>query len=343
MIFQVFNTLISFNKNITNSTQAFLKLIRVENLIIIALTQYLIRYCVIDSLLFVRTEFYIQKLFLQVSTLTFNLLVLSTVFIAAAGYIINDYFDIKTDRINHPETIVIDRFIKRRWAMIFHISFNIIGILLGMYVANDVGNFQLSFIHIISAGLLWHYSTTFKKQLLIGNIIVSFLSAMVPIMIMLFELPKVIETYTIMLPGITLNFLPIYKYIIAFFVFAFISSLIREIIKDIEDFHGDEETGCTTIPIKWGSKVAKTIVLSLITNIILLLSFVVYKLYSPQELLPTLYIILGIIFPFIVLFYLVVKAQVSKDFNRASKLIKLIMLIGVCFSFIIYYLSNHAA
>ena len=166
---------------------------------------------------------------------------------------------------------------------------------------------------------------------------------MVPIMIMLFELPKVIETYTIMLPGITLNFLPIYKYIIAFFVFAFISSLIREIIKDIEDFHGDEETGCTTIPIKWGSKVAKTIVLSLITNIILLLSFVVYKLYSPQELLPTLYIILGIIFPFIALFYLVVKAQVSKDFNKASKLIKLIMLIGVCFSFIIYYLSNHAA
>jgi 4-hydroxybenzoate polyprenyltransferase len=343
LIFQVFNKLISFNKNIKNKTQAFLKLIRIENLLIIALTQYLIRYCVIDSLLYVRTEFFIQKLFLQVSTVTFNLLVLSTVFIAAAGYIINDYFDVKTDRINHPETIVIDRFIKRRWAMIFHITFNAIGILLGIYVAYDVGNLQLSFIHLISAGLLWHYSTTFKKQLLIGNIIVSFLSAMVPIMVMLFELPKLLEIYTIMLPHIQLNFLPIYKYIIAFFVFAFISTLIREIIKDIEDFHGDEETGCVTIPIKWGTKVAKTIVLSLITNIILLLSFVVYKLYSPQELIPTLYIILGILIPFIILFYLILKAQVSKDFNLASKLIKFIMLVGVCFSFIIYYLSNHAA
>ena len=156
----------SFNKNITNTTQAFLKLIRFENLLIIVLTQYLIRYCIIDSLLYVRTEFYVQKLYLQVSSLTFNLLVLSTVFITAAGYIINDYFDIKTDRINRPETIVIDRFIKRRWAMIFHITFNIIGILLGIYVAYDVGNLQLSFIHVISAGLLWHYSTTFKKQLL---------------------------------------------------------------------------------------------------------------------------------------------------------------------------------
>ena len=291
--------------------------------------------------MYVRTEFYVQKLYLQVSSLTFNLLVLSTVFITAAGYIINDYFDIKTDRINRPETIVIDRFIKRRWAMIFHITFNIIGILLGIYVAYDVGNLQLSFIHLISAGLLWHYSTTFKKQLLIGNLIVSFLSAMVPILVMLFELPKLIEIYSIMLPGIPLNFLPIYKYIIAFFVFAFISSLIREIIKDIEDFHGDEETGCITVPIKWGSKVAKAIVLSLITNIILLLAFVVYKLYSPNELLPTLYIIIGIIVPFLLLFYLVIKAQTSKDFNTASKLIKFIMLVGVCFSFIIYYLSNH--
>jgi 4-hydroxybenzoate polyprenyltransferase len=343
LIFQVFNKLISFNKNITNSTQAFLKLIRFENLIIIALTQYLIRYCVIDSLLYLRTEFYIQKLFLQVSNLTFNLLVLSTVLIAAAGYIINDYFDVKTDRINHPETLVIDRFIKRRWAMIFHIAFNIIGICLGIYVAHDVGNLQLSLIHLISAGLLWHYSTTFKKQLLIGNIVVSFLSAMVPILVMLFELPKVIEIYTVMLPDIQLDFLPIYKYIIAFFVFAFISSLIREIIKDIEDFHGDEETGCETIPIKWGAKTAKAIVLGLITNIILLLSFVVYKLFSPKELLPTLYIIVGLIIPFIFLFYLIVKAQVSQDFNKASKLIKVIMLIGVCFSFIIYYLANHAS
>lgn len=331
------------NKNISNSTQGFLKLIRFENLLIIALTQYLIRYCVIDSLLFVRTDFFIQKLFLQVSTLTFNLLVLSTLFIAAAGYIINDYFDVKTDRINRPESIVIDRFIKRRWAMIFHVAFNITGILLGVYVAYDVGNIQLSLIHVISAGLLWHYSTTFKKQLLIGNVIVSFLSAMVPIMVMLFELPKLIEIYSIMLPGISLNFLPIYKYIIAFFIFAFISSLIREIIKDIEDFHGDEETGCVTVPIKWGEKVAKAIVLSLITNIILLLSFVVYKLFSPQELIPTLYIVIGIIIPFIILFYLIIKAQVSKDFNKASKLIKFIMLVGVCFSFIIYYLSNHAA
>jgi 4-hydroxybenzoate polyprenyltransferase len=329
-------------KNINNRFTAFLKLIRIENLIIIALTQYLIRYCIIDSLLFIKTEYYFQKLFLQVSTLTFFLLVLSTICIAAAGYIINDYFDVRTDRINRPETVVIDRFVKRRWAMVFHVAFNIIGILLGIYVAFDVGNIQLALIHVISAGLLWKYSISFKKQILIGNLIVAFLSAMVPVTVMLFELPKLIEIYTILLPDVSLDFItPIVKYIISFFVFAFISSLIREIIKDMEDFVGDEETGCNTIPIKWGNKVAKTIVLSLITNIILLLLFVIYKLYSPNELLPTLYIVLGIIIPFIFLFYLIFRAKTSLDYNKASKLIKAIMLAGVCFSFIVYYLSNH--
>lgn len=333
----VFNT-----QNINNPVTAFLKLIRIENLIIIALTQYLIRYCIIDSLLYIKTEYYFQKLFLQVSPLTFFLLVLSTLCIAAAGYIINDYFDVKTDRINRPETVVIDRFIKRRWAMVFHVAFNVIGILLAIYVSFDVGNLKLAFIHIISAGLLWNYSTSFKKQLLIGNLIVAFLSAMVPVTVMLFELPKLIEIYTILLPDISLDFIiPIVKYIILFFVFALISSLIREIIKDMEDFEGDEETGCNTVPIKWGIKVAKTIVLSLITNIILLLLFVVYKLFSPAELLPTLYILLGIILPFVFLFYLVFKAKTSLDYSKASKLIKLIMLAGVCFSFIVYYLANH--
>ncbi|HEY1038820.1 MAG TPA: geranylgeranylglycerol-phosphate geranylgeranyltransferase [Bacteroidia bacterium] len=326
-----------------NPLVAFLKLIRFENILIIIITQYLIRYCVIDSLLFYKNEFYYQKLYLQLSGLTFFLLTLSTSLIAAAGYIINDYFDIKTDKINHPETVVLDRTIKRRWAMVIHIIFNALGILIGMYVAYKAGNIKLSLIHVLTAGLLWYYSTTFKKQLLIGNIIVSFLSAMVPLTVMLFDIPKVIELYTELLPDAELNFTTMYKFVLAFSGFAFLSSLIREIIKDMEDVAGDEETGCNTVPIAWGMRTAKAIVIGLISNMVLILLFILYSLYGPGEKLPTFYIILGIIFPLIFLISKIYRAQSSKDFHQASIFIKIIMLSGVCFSFIIYYLANNAA
>ncbi len=330
-------------KILKNPIIAFFKLIRIENLIIVFLTQYLIRYCVIDSLLYYQAPTYYQKLYLQLSHFTFFLLVMSTVFIAAAGYIINDYFDVKTDKINRPDTIVIDRVIKRRWAMLWHIVFNVLGILIGVYVAYKAGTTKLAIIHIISVGLLWYYSTSFKKQLLVGNLIVSFLAAMTPLMVMLYDLPKVIEIYAVLLPEANLDFSVLYKYILAFSLFAFISSLIREIIKDMEDVEGDKETGCETIPIKWGMRASKAIVIGLISNMILLLSFVVYKLYTPKENLPTFYIIIGIIIPSLFLIYRIYRAQNAKDYRRASLLIKLIMLIGVCFSLLIYYLANYAA
>jgi 4-hydroxybenzoate polyprenyltransferase len=324
-----------------NPILAFLKLIRFENILIVIFTQYIIRYCVIDSLLFYVTDRYYQKIFLQLSHGTFFLLTLSTALIAAGGYIINDYFDLKTDKINRPDKVVLDKVIKRRWAMVIHIIFNAVGILLAVYVAWKAGNVKLALIHVISAGLLWYYSTTFKRQLLIGNIIVSFLTALVPLTVMLFELPKVIDLYDQMLPGLRLNFTTLYKYILAFSVFAFIASLIREIIKDMEDVEGDREMGCNTVPIVWGMKAAKAIVIGLITNMILMLAFVVYALYGPTEKLPTIYITLGIIFPLIYLIYRIYRAKTPADFHWASVFIKIIMLIGISFSFIIYYLANN--
>jgi 4-hydroxybenzoate polyprenyltransferase len=325
-----------------NPVIAFLKLIRFENLIIIFLTQYLIRYCVLDSLLIYVTESYYQKIYLQLSHTTFFLLSLSTVLIAAAGYIINDYFDIKTDKINHPDTVVLDRIIKRRWAMVIHLLFNAVGILLGIYVAWKAGNIRLAIIHLISAGFLWYYSTTFKKQLLVGNIIVSFLTAMVPLTVVLFDMPKVIENYSVMMPDANLRFDTMYKYILSFSIFAFLGSMIREIIKDMEDFKGDIETGCRTVPIAWGMRAAKALVIGLISNTVLLLIFVVSKLYSSTEKIPTFYILIGIVLPFIYLIYKVYRAQTQQDFHSASILVKVIMLIGVSFSLIIYYLSNYA-
>lgn len=326
-----------------NPIIAFLKLIRFENILIVIITQYLIRYCVIDCLLVYKTSEYYQKLSLQLSPFTFFLLTLSTALIAAAGYIINDYFDLKTDKINHPDTVVLDKTIKRRWALVIHVLFSALGILIALYVAYKAGNIKLALIHVLTTGLLWYYSTSFKKQLLIGNIIVSLLSAMVPLTVMLFEMPKVIEIYRALMPYAEFDFSPIYKFILAFSIFAFIASLIREIIKDMEDIEGDSETGCNTVPIAWGMRTSKAIVIGLITNMILILLFIVYNLYGPKDKLPAFYIVFGLIFPLTYLITRVYKAQSSKDYHWASIFIKFIMLIGVSFSFIIYYLANDAS
>jgi 4-hydroxybenzoate polyprenyltransferase len=108
-----------------NPLIAFFKLIRIENLLIIAVTQICMKYLVFSPL----------NDFSNFTPALFTISLLSTLLIAAAGYIINDYFDVKTDKINRPETVVIDVTIKRRWAMILHILFNVLGLFLGLFLA----------------------------------------------------------------------------------------------------------------------------------------------------------------------------------------------------------------
>ncbi|MEO6303412.1 MAG: UbiA family prenyltransferase, partial [Bacteroidia bacterium] len=155
------------SKLLNNKFIAFLKLIRTENLVMIALTQILLRYFVMQKILNQ------NNIPLELDNALFYLVVLSTVLIAAAGYIINDYFDMKTDLINHPDTVVVGKVIKRRVAIILHITFTFVGIVIGMYAALKTGYLRLAIFHIVAATLLWFYSTHFKKQLLVGNLVVS--------------------------------------------------------------------------------------------------------------------------------------------------------------------------
>src|ERR1700747_2647931 len=146
---------------------AFLKLIRLQNLLVIAFTQYMMRWCLIYPILKTR------GFELQFSNFHFFLLSLSTVMIAAAGYIINDYFDVRIDKVNKPEHLVIDKGVKRRVAMGAHMVINVIAILIGFYISHIIGNWKLGFIFFICALGLWLYSTSFKRQFLIGNIVIA--------------------------------------------------------------------------------------------------------------------------------------------------------------------------
>ncbi len=307
---------------------AFLKLIRVENLLIIAITQWCIKYLVFAPI----------NSYSKFTPALFTISLISTILIAAAGYIINDYFDVKTDKINRPETVVIDVIIKRRWAMILHIIFNGIGLILGLYLALKCHSILLLMFQILSITLLWFYSTHFKKQLLVGNIVVSLLTATIPLM------PMVYDYYLI--GGISAfqnfelhDFLKtLFVIVIGYSAFAFLTSFAREVIKDMEDYKGDVQTGCKTMPIEWGMITSKVVTFFIVVITIGLLLLAGIKFYKEAQYLAVYYIIGLVIFPLSILIIKTLRAKTNKDFKMASLLLKFIMLFGIGFTFIINHL-----
>ncbi|MDI1356510.1 MAG: geranylgeranylglycerol-phosphate geranylgeranyltransferase [bacterium] len=317
-----------------NKPIAFLKLIRLENLVMIALTQVLLRFLVLQKILNA------YSIPLELNNTLFYLVVLSTVLIAAAGYIINDYFDVKTDLINHPDTVVVDKVIKRRWAIILHLTFTVSGVFIGMLAALKTGYLRLAIFHIAAAFLLWIYSTHLKKRLLIGNIVVSLLTASVAFMPFVYEMGVLQHMHAGFIITYKHAVLSCFKITFIFSLFAFITSMAREIIKDMEDYEGDKATGGLTMPILWGIRSSKLIAFFLLIITGLLLLFVVYNTVRHDRLLfsaNAMFILFALITPIVYLAVFTLRANNRKQFKSASLLLKFIMFMGLCYSIIFYY------
>ncbi|MFN8257831.1 MAG: geranylgeranylglycerol-phosphate geranylgeranyltransferase [Bacteroidales bacterium] len=310
---------------------AYLKLVRVQNLLIVAITQYIMRFAIIEPIL------KIYSFSLQMREVNFAILVLSTMCLTAAGYVINDYFDTKTDSLNRPKEVIVGQSISRRMAMALHIILNIIGVLGGFYVSYQVGHIKFGFIFILVTGILWYYSTNYKRQFLIGNLIVSFLTGLVPLLVILYEMPLLNIAYADVLiqNGFTLN--PIFYWILGFSFFAFVTTLIREIIKDTEDFDGDKEYGRHTLPIVLGIKWTKIIVV-LLSLIVMLAMGIIYQLYLKGSKLTFWYLLLALEVPFLFLVYKIIAAKEKKDYHLISLLLKFIMLFGLLYALIAAYI-----
>lgn len=305
------------------SINAFFRLIRWPNLFFIALTQALFYYCIILPSL--PSSYYLLHDKLTVPL--FILLVVASILIAAAGYIINDYFDINIDQVNKPEKMVVEKIIKRRWAIVFHLILTITGIGISFYVALKA-NLLIFPANIISALLLWFYSTTFKKKLLSGNIIISALTAWT-----IFVLYFAVNTIYIVTHNfpyeITRGINHIYKFAALYGGFAFIISLIREVIKDMEDMEGDARYGCKTMPIEWGIPASKVFVAVWLIVLIAALAVIQFYVLQLGWWLSAVYCILLIILPCIWVLNKLYKAQVPADYHKLSSVIKLIMLTGI--------------
>ena len=308
----------------------FLRLIRYKNLLIIVLTQYLMRWSIIKPILGV------YDFDLQFSEINFLFLVLSTVFITAAGYVINDYFDTKTDLVNRPETVLVGKVINRRSAILLHILLNTIGIGLGVYVSFYIEIPILSLVFVFITGILWFYSTTYKRQFLIGNLIVAILTALVPLMVLLFEIPLLNKTYGLELIEMRLNFNQIIVWVMSFAFYAFILTLIREIIKDMEDFEGDNAFGRQTMPIVLGVINSKIIVISFILFTIFSLMYAYFRFLT--DTITIVYFLIFLLVPLLFLLYKIIVSGTKDDYHFASNLSKIIMLFGILYALIANYI-----
>ena len=284
----------------------FFRLIRTKNLLIIVISQYLIRYAIIIPMTDSKS----------LSDLQFFYLVLSTIFIAAAGYIINDYFDTRVDRLNNRK-LIIDHTIKRREAILLHFVFSGIGVFLGFFLGWRVGIINLGFINLFCSSALWFYSTHFKRSYLSGNLLISLLAALVLLIVPLYEI----------IPNPATNSENAFYIICGYATFAFITTFIREIIKDFEDASGDKKMGYTTFAIV-SAKTAKNIVQSLSLILITIIGVVAYFQLMYPAYLAAAYVILIVELPFIYFFIKLFSVSDKKGYHHLSQTIKLIMLTG---------------
>lgn len=303
---------------------AFLKLVRLPNLFFMALTQVLFQFCIYHTL---------YKDIVPTDDLyRFILLVFASLFIAAAGYIINDYFDINIDEVNKPHKMVVDKVIHRRWAIAWHFMLSASGVLLTILALPFWQKWYLIMANIFCVALLWFYSTNFKKSLLTGNIVISLLTAWT-ILIIFFSKYQLGDVFTAEDNLVKVKF---FRLAFLYAGFAFIISLIREAIKDMQDMPGDSKYGCRTMPIVWGVTATKVYVAVWLIVLIAVVGILqVYVLQFKWWLLIA-YSIPAIIFPLGILLLKLRNSATSEDFKKLSSLTKLVMFTGIL-SMVFFY------
>ncbi len=289
----------------------YLKLIRYQNLLLLAFMQLLFRY-----------GFLTFQSVLSLNHWQYGLLVLSTVLIAAAGYVINDILDQETDSDN--DKAIVGKFISEKAAYNLYFILNITGVGIGYYLANVIEKPSFAGAFIIISATLYMYATSLKQMLLIGNIIVALLLSFSVIIIGLFDLLP--ATYE----GNQAEMGVIFSILIDYAIFAFIINLIREIVKDMEDVDGDYNSGMSTLPITIGlpktSKIAGA--LGIIATLILLW-YINDNLMFSKLYYAVVYGLLFVVAPMIFFVVKIWNAKEKEEFHSLSKVLKWIMFFGI--------------
>ncbi len=292
---------------------AFLKLIRYQNLLLLIFMQLMFRYGFL----------YFQVITLALTDFQFAILILSTVCIAAAGYIINNIFDTETDFINEKNPIV-GTSISEGLAYNLFISLNVLGVGCGFYLSNAIEKPGFALLFIVISGTLYMYASTLKQSLLVGNFVVAILTGVSVLIIGIFDLLPIVTPENRVQLGI------LFKILLDYAIFAFLINFIREIVKDLEDVKGDYNLGMNTLPIALGVARTSKVLLVITSLITVYLLYYIYQYYFNNNLyISTLYSLLMVIAPLIFFCIKIVEAKTSKDFKNLSLILKLVLLFGI--------------
>ena len=267
--------------------ESFLRITRAGNLLIIVFAQYFTAFFLAQA-----DVFHDLRLFL---------LSLSTVLVAAGGYVINDYYDVKIDYINNPDRVVVGKTIHRRFAILLHVALSVLGIFVGFFVS-----WKLAAVNVMSVSVLWFYSNLLKRLPFIGNFTVALLTgASIAILVFLYDANTIL--------------------ILIYALFSFFITLVREIIKDMEDLKGDNTYGCKTLPIVWGIRKTKITLYFLIAAF--LISVIAINQFYVK--LDIIYFVMLLFVPLAWLTTRLARADTKKDYGWLSSFCKVIMLLGI--------------
>lgn len=300
----------------------FLKLIRFKNLLMVLLIMILTKYALIDH--YYETQF--------LNAFLFFIACLSILSLTAAGYVVNDILDVQADQINKPEKLYISTSISQRNAWILYVVLTIIGLVACFYVIHTKSmSFDYLIIYSATILLLFLYSKYFKRLPLIGNLVIAFFCAFV--IYITFELNDIPQESSGGFFGFLANFgnsTGLFIAVLGYVVFSFLTTLIREMVKDIEDIDGDHNMRMKTLPIVLGVKRSRNviIIISLFFAVLLIL-FIKAIFEDSKGIFLGLYFTILILLPFLLFLYRLWSASTKKHFHSLSNLMKLIMLFGI--------------
>lgn len=316
----------------------FLKLIRAGNLFIIALSLSLFYYLVIIP---VHSNILQTSLF-PFSTFQFILFVISVLLLAAGGNIINDYFDFELDKEFKPERPLAQGIMSLDTAMYLHMAFIFSGIGLGFYLGWQEGNFRIGYLYVISALLLYVYSSFLKKMPLAGNLVIAGLSAFVFVLPIIFEANyfKLVHS-DILFQNAPYAFAVLIEQMKFYAGFAFVTSLARELIKDIEDHEGDAAYKVNTFAVQFGDTAAKWLSIFIMLLLMAGLAYFMHTFFQAGAEKDIQYLGIAVVLPVMATIVLTVIAKERKDYARISLILKMIMLLGIL-SIPAFYLFHHA-
>ncbi len=306
----------------------FLKLIRLPNLLMLAAMQLIVRYGFLAM----------QDIPLALHHWQYGLLVLSTVLIAAAGYIINDIFDQQTDRHNKPSRVVVGATISEEHAYYWYAALNISGVGIGFYLANVVEKPGFASLFILIASLLYFYATTLKQMPVIGNIVVALVLALSVLIVVPFDI------FPATFQGNRSQMLTVSAVLVDYAVFAFLVNLLREMVKDLEDVNGDYNQGMRTLPIVLGvSRTARLVFGLSLLPVALLLHYIYTYLFANNLLASVLYALVFVVAPMIYFSVRMWSAQKTNEFAHLSLVLKLVIFFGIISMGVVSYNILHHA